>query len=56
MERAIPPKLWNFRQFYQVYADRFEILSPAGRELADTTKLSPTGRELTFTTKRPPVG
>jgi len=45
------PNLWNFRQFYQVFADRFGILSLAGRELADTTKLSPTGRELTFTTK-----
>ena len=29
------PTLWNFRQFYQVYADRFEILSPSGRELDD---------------------
>ena len=27
--------LWNFRQFYQVYADR-QILSEAGRELAGT--------------------
>ena len=41
------PTLWNFRQFYQVYADRFGILSPSGRELADSTKLSPEGRELT---------
>lgn len=40
------PSLWNFRQFYQVYADRFQILSPSGRELADKTKLSPAGREL----------
>ncbi len=50
------PNLWNFRQFYQVYADRFGILSPAGRELADTTKLSPAGRELTFTAKSHPLG
>jgi predicted nuclease of restriction endonuclease-like (RecB) superfamily len=50
------PNLWNFRQFYQVYADRFGILSLAGRELADTTKLSPTGRELTSATKSHPVG
>ena len=26
------PTLWNFRQFYQVHADRFGILSPSGRE------------------------
>lgn len=50
------PNLWNFRQFYQVYADRFGILFPVGRELADTTKLSPTGRELTSTTKSHPMG
>jgi hypothetical protein len=30
------PTLWNFRQFYQVYAFREPaILSPAGRELAN---------------------
>jgi predicted nuclease of restriction endonuclease-like (RecB) superfamily len=40
------PTLWNFRQFYQVYADRLQILSPSGRELAGNTKLSPVGREL----------
>lgn len=39
------PTLWNFRQFYQTYADRFEILSPSGRELNDPKKLSPAGRE-----------
>jgi predicted nuclease of restriction endonuclease-like (RecB) superfamily len=27
------PTLWNFRLFYQVYASRHVILSPAGREL-----------------------
>jgi predicted nuclease of restriction endonuclease-like (RecB) superfamily len=43
------PTLWNFRQFYQVYADRFEILSPSGRELDDVPKLSLTGRESTLT-------
>ncbi len=26
------PTLWSFRQFYQVYSDRFKILSPTGRE------------------------
>jgi predicted nuclease of restriction endonuclease-like (RecB) superfamily len=40
-----PQTLWNFRLFYQAYADRFPILSPAGRELADAEKLSPMGRE-----------
>jgi hypothetical protein len=28
-----PATLWNFRQFYQTYADRIQILSPVGREL-----------------------
>jgi len=27
------PTLWNFRQFYVVFAKRGEILSPSGREL-----------------------
>ncbi|MDJ0839287.1 MAG: PDDEXK nuclease domain-containing protein [Acidobacteriota bacterium] len=36
--------LWNFRQFYQVYSGRSEILSPLGRELEHPEKLSPTGR------------
>jgi predicted nuclease of restriction endonuclease-like (RecB) superfamily len=39
------PTLWNFRQFYQVYADRNEILSPTGRELNIDKKLSLSGRE-----------
>jgi predicted nuclease of restriction endonuclease-like (RecB) superfamily len=39
------PTLWNFRQFYQVYADRNEILSPTGRELNIDKKLSLPGRE-----------
>jgi predicted nuclease of restriction endonuclease-like (RecB) superfamily len=43
------PALWNFRQFYQVYADSFGILFPTGRELDDAPKLSPTGRESTLT-------
>ena len=29
--------LWNFRQFYQVYVDRVQILSPTGRELPPST-------------------
>lgn len=37
--------LWNFRQFYQVYTDRFEILSPSGRELNFSEIFSPAGRE-----------
>jgi predicted nuclease of restriction endonuclease-like (RecB) superfamily len=39
------PTLWNFRQFYQIYANRFEILSPSGRELVAPGKLFPAGRE-----------
>lgn len=42
--------LWNFRLFYQTFADRSAILSPSGRELAPELaapeKLSPAGREL----------
>jgi predicted nuclease of restriction endonuclease-like (RecB) superfamily len=38
--------LWNYRLFYQSYADRFPILSRAGRELTAETILSPTGSEL----------
>ena len=37
--------LWNFRQFYQVYAKRLNILSPTGREFAGISKLSLPGRE-----------
>jgi len=40
------PVLWSFRQFYLAYADRGQILFPAGRESAKIGKLSPTGREL----------
>lgn len=49
------PTLWNFRQFYQVYADRFDILSPSGRELTDNTKLSQMGRELMPAEKQVPA-
>lgn len=38
--------LWNFRLFYQIYADRSRILSPPGRELPEAEKISPAGREL----------
>lgn len=51
------PTLWNFRQFYQTYSDRYQtILSLSGREsikidhnseLNSEIKLSPAGRELT---------
>ena len=50
------PSLWNFRQFYRVYADRLEILSPSGRELDEASKLSPSGRELTSSRKGQPLG
>jgi len=39
------PVLWNFRQFYLVYADRAKILSPLGRESSGSRKLFPAGRE-----------
>ena len=32
--------LWNFRQFYQVFAGRLDILSPTGREFAGISKHS----------------
>lgn len=42
--------LKNFRQFYQVYADRADsIRYPAGSELAEVKKLSPSGSELVTT-------
>ncbi len=37
--------LWNFRQFYKVYAKHLNILSPTGREFAGISKLSLPGRE-----------
>ncbi|MHA1575059.1 MAG: PDDEXK nuclease domain-containing protein, partial [Alphaproteobacteria bacterium] len=37
--------LWSFRQFYQTYDDKIEILCPAGRELDEVEKISPLGRE-----------
>jgi len=37
--------LWNYRLFYQEYADRFPIPSPAARESTDVGKLFPMGRE-----------
>lgn len=39
------PVLWSFRQFYQVYADRLQILFPPGRELVGESKFFPPGRE-----------
>ena len=50
------PTLWNFRQFYQVYAGRAEILSPTGRELGEDAKLSLPGRESAPVEKCPPAG
>ncbi len=41
-----PTTLWNYRQFYQTFADRLEILPPVGRELEPQQILSPMGREL----------
>lgn len=40
------PTLWNFRQFYQVYVDRLEILSPTGRD-SELSIQYPTDSELT---------
>lgn len=50
------PTLWNFRQFYQVYADRLKILSPVGRELEPETKLYSSGGELKLSEKLSPAG
>ena len=47
--------LWNFRQFYQVYDERFDILSPTGREFTGISKLSLPGRE-SQVSQNPPVG
>jgi predicted nuclease of restriction endonuclease-like (RecB) superfamily len=38
--------LWYFRQFYQVYASRLEILHPSGGESGGEPKISPPGGEL----------
>ena len=43
--------LWSFRQFYQVYSNRHEILFPSGRESVDGGILSPRGRELALPAK-----
>lgn len=51
-----PPVLWSFRQFYQVYAARLEILFPTGRELKSESKLFPSGRESANSEKRRPLG
>jgi hypothetical protein len=40
------PVLWNFRQFYQVYAGRLQILFPPGRILDEIKKSRPSGDEL----------
>ncbi|RJX27394.1 MAG: DUF1016 family protein [Desulfurivibrio sp.] len=37
--------LWDFRQFYQAYADRLKILHPAGGESVSTEKVRPAGGE-----------
>ena len=50
------PTLWNFRQFYQVYANRMTILSPPGREFDDQSKLSPAGREWVLLENGSPSG
>ena len=51
-----PSTLWRFRQFYQVFSDRMEILAPTGRESDLTAKLAPTGRESSASSKRYPPG
>ena len=50
------PTLWNFRQFYLVFENRLEILSPVGRESADNEKLFLTGSELEKSKKPGSVG
>lgn len=50
------PVLWSYRQFYLVYADREQILFPAGRESTSAGNLSPTGRELVPSMKSYPAG
>ena len=47
--------LWNYRLFYQEYADRCPILSPAGRESTDVQKLFPAGRESQSAAVRQPT-
>ena len=37
--------LWSFRQFYEVYADRGQILFPPGRESERNGNIFPRGRE-----------
>jgi len=48
--------LWNYRLFYQVYANRLQILSPQGRESVEEPKLSPMGRVFPDSTIQHPVG
>ena len=48
--------LKNFRQFYQVYADRIRILHPSGGEFADSTRYPPVGNEFASDTKLSPSG
>ena len=53
------PTLWKFRQFYQVYYQRLEILSLTGTELGSADILSVWDRIKTrckFLTGRKPVG
>jgi len=50
------PVLWSFRQFYQVYSNRYEILSPVGREWVEAGNRFPTGRELALPAKSDPAG
>lgn len=48
--------LWKFRLFYQVYSDRFLILSPSGIELGDAEKISPLGIKSAATPISCPAG
>lgn len=50
------PVLWNFRQFYLVYADRAKILSPLGRESSGSRKFFPSGREFISRSLPSPAG
>lgn len=47
--------LWDFRLFYQAYADRLEIPHPVGGEFVSTEKIRPAGGELVPAENRSPL-
>jgi hypothetical protein len=48
--------LWSFQQFFQVFANRMEILSPSGRESDTSESLHQMGGESSCDPKRYPAG